>query len=131
MTWLGRPGRVFVTQPLRTVQWVMAATWSALLSRTAKMRSCMGSVGARLAYWIWLKFGARLSAVAWPAARIASLVVQVPVCGSIASLVYFEVVYMRQTASMAPGARAEVCGLALSPPAPMAAQPSGFSHSKV
>jgi hypothetical protein len=35
----------------------------------------MASVGARLAYWIWLKLGARLSAVAWPAARIASLMV--------------------------------------------------------
>src|SRR5919108_724550 len=85
------------------------------------MRSCIASVGARLAYWIWLKLGARLSEVACPAARIASLIVQVPVCGSIASLVYFEAVYIRQTASMAPGARAEVCGLALLL-APIAAQ---------
>src|SRR5215470_19324460 len=130
MTWFGRPGRVFVTQPLRKVQWVMAATWSALLSSTAKMRSCMASVGARLAYWIWLKLGARLSEVAWPAARIASLIVQVPVCGSIASFVYFEAVYIRQTASMAPGARADVCGLALLL-APIAAHPSGCGHSKV
>src|SRR5215510_3288828 len=131
MTWLGRPGRVLVTQPLRNVQLVIAATCSALLSRMEKILSCIASVGALLAYWIWAKFGARLSAVAWPAPRIASLMVQVPVWGSIASLVYFEVVYIRQTASMAPGARAEVCGLALSPLAPMAAQPSGLSHSKV
>src|SRR5215813_5127699 len=54
------------------------------------MRSCMPIVGARLAYWIWLKLGARLSEVAWPAARIASLIVQVPVWGSIASFVYLE-----------------------------------------
>src|SRR5882672_8513466 len=94
------------------------------------MRSCIASVGARLAYWIWLKLGARLSEVAGPAAMMASLMVQVPVCGSMASLVYFEAVYIRQTASMAPGARAEVCGLALSL-APMAAHVSGCGHSNV
>jgi len=35
--------------------------------------------------------------------------VQVPVCGNIASLVYFVVVYIRQSASIAPGQRAAAC----------------------
>src|SRR5262245_26385451 len=109
----------------------MAATWSALWSRMEKIRSCMARVGARLAYWIWAKFGARLSAVAWPAARIVSLIVHVPVWGSIASLVYFDVVYIKQTASMAPGDRADVWGLALSERAPMATHRSGWGHSNV
>src|ERR1700746_694726 len=103
MAWLGRPGRVLVTHSLRTVQCVIFATCSALLSRTTELRSCSSRVGHRLAYCIWLKPGARLSAVAWPPARIASLMVQVPVWGSIASFVILLVMYMRHTASMAPG----------------------------
>src|SRR5215813_1837303 len=94
------------------------------------MRSCISKVGQRLAYWIWLKLGARLSAVAWPAARIASLMVQVPVCGSIDSLVILLVMYIRQTASIAPGARAIVWADAPSP-APMPDHSSGCGHSKL
>src|SRR5215469_13076618 len=94
------------------------------------IRSCISRVGQRLAYWIWLKLGARLSAVAWPAARIASLIVQVPVCGSMDSLVILLVMYMRQTASMAPGARAEVWAEAPSF-SPMPDHSSGCGHSKL
>ena len=91
----------------------------------------MPSVGARHEYWIWLKRGGRLSEVASPAAMTNSLSVQVPVCGNIASLVYFVMVYMRQSASMAPGQRAAACEL---PPAGtrlLSIQSSGWSVSKV
>ena len=44
-----------------------------------------------------------MSAVASPAAMMNSLRVQVPVCGNIDSLVYLVVVYIRQSASIAPG----------------------------
>ncbi len=93
------------------------------------MRSSIATLGARPEYWIWAKRGARLSEVAKPAPRIASLSVQVPVCGSIASLVYLEVVYIRQSASSAPGARAPVWEVVS--PAPIWAQRSGCSHSNV
>ena len=47
--------------------------------------------------------------VASPVPSRASLSVQVPVCASIDSFVYFVVVYIRHRASLAPGARATVC----------------------
>src|SRR5437764_1012080 len=66
----------------------------------------MSSRGERQEYWIWLKRGGRLSEVASPAASTNSFSVQVPVWGNIASLVYLVVVYIRQSASIAPGQRA-------------------------
>ena len=66
----------------------------------------MASVGARSEYWIWPMFGARLSAAARPADGDELVQAPVPVCGSIDSFMYFDDVYMRQTASIAPGARA-------------------------
>src|SRR4051812_23823069 len=98
MAWLGRPGRVLVIQAFSTVQWVMAATWSALRSSTVKAASHMARVGARMAYWIWPKPGAMLSAVAWPAVRMNSLRVQLPLWGNMDSFIIFDVVYIRQTA---------------------------------
>jgi hypothetical protein len=72
-----------------------------------------------------------LSAVACPATRIASLSDHEPVCGSIASRVYFDVVYIRHTASRAAGARAAVWEL-ITPSRPMAPiHVSGDSHSNV
>ena len=53
MAWLGSPARVRVIHAFVTVHWVMAATWSALRSSTAKAASHMARVGARIAYWIW------------------------------------------------------------------------------
>ena len=66
-------------------------------------------LGERQAYWIWLKRCGRLSEVASPPTNTNSFKVQVPVCGNIASLVYFVVVYIRQSASIAPGQRAAAC----------------------
>jgi hypothetical protein len=70
-----------------------------------------GQVGERQLYWIWAKRGGRLSEVASPPAITNSFKVHVPVCGNMASLVYFVVVYIRHSASMAPGVRAAACGL--------------------
>src|SRR5438309_11225946 len=53
--------------------------------------------------------GARLSAVACPATRIASFIVQWEVWGYMFSLVVLVVVYMRVTASSAPGDRGMAC----------------------
>ena len=69
----------------------------------------MPRAGERQAYWIWLKRGGRLSEVASPPTNTNSFRVQVPVCGNIASLVYLVVVYIRQSASTAPGQRAAAC----------------------
>src|SRR6516165_287856 len=69
----------------------------------------MPRLGERHAYWIWLKRGGRLSEVASPPTSTNSFRVQVPVCGNIASLVYLVVVYIRQSASIAPGQRAAAC----------------------
>src|SRR5688572_10048340 len=96
----------------------------------------MARVGARQEYWIWLQRGGRLSEVASPAARTNSLRVQVPVWGNIASLVYLVRVYISMMASMAPGVRATLCGLAaLSSWAlgesPLLIHVSGSAHSKV
>src|SRR5215467_6799913 len=95
------------------------------------MRSWIARSGERQEYWIWLRRGGRLSEVASPPARTNSLSVQVPVWGNIASLVYFVVVYIRQSASIAPGQRA----VAWAPPPEAgrscAIQPSGVRHSKV
>src|SRR6516162_5253174 len=91
----------------------------------------MPRLGERQAYWIWLKRCGRLSEVASPPTNTNSFQVQVPVCGNIASLVYFVIVYIRQSASIAPGQRAaawEVCpaGTRL-----LSIQVSGASVSKV
>src|SRR5215211_3239394 len=56
--------------------------------------------------------GGRLSVVASSSASTNSLIVQVPVCGNIASLVYFVIVYIKQSASIAPGTRAVIWELA-------------------
>src|SRR5271168_3047666 len=69
----------------------------------------MPRLGERQAYWIWLKRGGRLSEVASPPTSTNSFKVQVPVWGNIASLVYLVVVYIRQSASIAPGHRAAAC----------------------
>src|SRR3954451_1484378 len=92
--------------------------------------------GERQEYGIWLIRGGRLSEVASPAASTNSLSVQVPECGNIASLVYFVIVYIKQSASIAPGTRAVIWELAAlsevdfgevcCPP-----QFSGWPHSKV
>src|SRR5215472_99908 len=91
----------------------------------------MPSIGERQAYWIWLKRGGRLSEVASPAAITNSLSVQVPVCGNIASFVYFVIVYMRQSASMAPGHRAAVCEVCRVGTRLLSIQVSGATVSKV
>ena len=62
-----------------------------------------------------------MSLVHCPAARIASLMVQEPLFRAIAVFVYFVVVYMRQTASRAPGHR----------PPTSSAHFSGSKHSKM
>ena len=90
----------------------------------------MASVGARIAYWIWPKPGAMLSAVAWPAVRMNSFSVQLPLCGSMDSFIIFDVVYIRQTASIAPGARAAAWTWATAPPAASFCQVSGLSQEK-
>src|SRR5271167_2330048 len=87
----------------------MAATWRALFSSTLYICCWMPRLGERQAYWIWLKRGGRLSEVASPPTSTNSFRVQVPVCGNIASLVYLVVVYIRQSASIAPGQRAAAC----------------------
>lgn len=74
------------------------------------MRCWISSSGERHEYWICANRGGRLSDVASPAASTNSLRVQVPVCGNIASLVYLVVVYIRHSASIAPGQRAVACG---------------------
>jgi hypothetical protein len=77
-----------------------------------------------------------LSEVASPAARMNSLSVHVPVCGNIASLVYLVRVYIRQRASIAPGVRATLWGLAALSScyfgdSPLPNHLSGSAHSKV
>src|SRR5579859_4997982 len=74
------------------------------------MRCWISSNGERQEYWICANRGGRLSEVASPAASTNSFNVHVPVCGNIASLVYFVVVYIRHNASIAPGHRAVACG---------------------
>src|SRR5262244_1650119 len=69
----------------------------------------MPRLGERQAYWIWLKRGGKLSEVASAPTNTNSFKVQVPVCGNIASLVYLVVVYIRQSASIAPGHLAAAC----------------------
>src|SRR4051812_36100349 len=106
MAWFGSPARVLVIHAFVTVQWVIAAIWSALRSSTSNTVSHMASVGPRIEYWICPMPGAMLSAAACPAIGMNSLSVQLPACGSIDSFIILEFVYIRQTASMAPGARA-------------------------
>ncbi len=91
----------------------------------------MPSTGARHEYWIWLKRGGRLSEVASPPAMMNSLSVQVPVRGNIASLVYFVMVYIRQSASMAPGQRAAACEVCRVGTRLLSIHVSGSSVSKV
>ena len=95
------------------------------------MRSAISSEGQRHEYWIWLKVGARLSEVACPATRMNSLSVHVPRCGSIDSFVYLVVVYMRQTASRAAGARAVVWELFVPSRLPALPHVCGSGHSNV
>src|SRR5690349_1646238 len=90
----------------------------------------MSSIGGRQECWMWLKRGGR-SEVASPATITNSLSVQVPVCGNIASFVYLVIVYMRQSASMAPGQRAAVCELCRVGITLLSIQVSGVSVSKV
>src|SRR5215469_17534179 len=91
----------------------------------------MPSSGERQAYWIWLKRGGRLSEVASPAAITNSLSVHVPVCGNIASFVYLVMVYIRQSASMAPGQRAAVCEVCFVGTRLLSIHFSGVSVSKL
>src|ERR1017187_3447858 len=83
MTWLGNPGRDFTTQVLRQRQWLALAAASALLSRARETCSAISIVGTRQIYWIWERWAGRLSAVAWPAVRIASLIDQPWLKGSV------------------------------------------------
>ncbi len=74
--------------------------------------------------------GARLSAVAWPPIRIASLRLQAPVCAHMESRVSLLAVYICTSASVAPGARAVVWASGIGAPGSML-QSSGRSHRKV
>ncbi len=91
----------------------------------------MPRLGERQAYWIWLKRGGRLSEVASPPTSTNSFRVQVPVCGNIASLVYLVVVYIRQSASIAPGQRAAACEVCVVGIRPLSIHVSGSVVSKV
>src|SRR5262249_46697121 len=123
--------RVLVTQ--RTDAWhpQEAAAWRALLTSTWQICSCTASEGERQEYWIWLNRGGRLSDVASPPARMNSFSVQAPACGYIASLVYFVVVYIRQSASIAPGQRATACAEVRMGSSDLSIQRSGARVSKV
>ncbi len=72
-----------------------------------------------------------LSAVACPATGMNSFMLQLPVRGSIDSFRSLELVYIRHTASIAPGARAMawVCRTPATVTSPC--QVSGCGHSKV
>src|SRR5687768_6949001 len=91
----------------------------------------MPSVGPRHEYWIWLRRGGRLSDVASPATITNSFNVQVPVCGNIASLVYFVLVYISISASIAPGQRAAAWELPRVGSRSLSIHASGSRHSKV
>jgi hypothetical protein len=58
-----------------------------------------------------------LSAAACPAMGMNSFSVQLPAWGSIDSFIIFEFVYIKHTASIAPGARAIACAWVTAPPA--------------
>ncbi len=103
---LNNPVRCLVTHLTVSLVPVTLATCSALLMSTLAICSCWVRLGLLKAYWIMPMRGAMLSAVAWPAAMMASLMVHSPVLGSMASLVYLVVVCIRHTASNAHGALA-------------------------
>src|SRR5690606_8098201 len=104
--WLARPGRLRATHRFSTVQCAVRAAASAFASRTASTASAAATSGTRHEYWIWAIEAGRLSAVACPAVRIASLSDQPPVAGSIESCVVLVSEYMVNSAAFAPGARA-------------------------
>jgi hypothetical protein len=63
----------------------------------------------RRAHALHVNRGGKLSEVASPPTMMNSLSVHAPAWGYIASFVYFVVVYIRQSASIAPGHRAMAC----------------------
>ena len=90
----------------------------------------MAMVGTRIMYWISASPAGRLSAVAWPAVRIASLIDQPPWCGSMESRSALEAMYIIISASLAPGARTAECDCGIGAPSPLAPSASGWSQTK-
>src|SRR5215472_659 len=66
----------------------MAAAAAALRSSTAVTCSAISMVGTRRMYWISASPAGRLSAVAWPAVRIASLMGQHGIAQRLGALIH-------------------------------------------
>src|SRR3546814_18900567 len=73
------------------------------------MCSAMSRVGTRMMYWICARLAGMLSAVAWPAVRIASFIDQEPPVPVRCSLSALADRYIRITEQLAPGAPPSAC----------------------
>src|SRR5699024_6013270 len=132
-TWFARPGRLLATHRSSTSQWAMEAAAAALRSRTARTCSAISTSGVRHEYCNLATRCGRLSAVACPSVRMASEKLHPPVAGSIESSIVRLDVYICDSATLAPGARAAECeaGIGEFGSALESCQVSGWSQTKL